>query len=377
MARPLRPTRTRQQTPPDTIVPMPPGPPLTAPPAAPSATLPPTAPIGLQPQPAQLEAQDVMEPSPRSTEEQNELERKFETAREQARLGFAGRYGGAEILGPTGQQRQFYYTAPPLGLEGAGTTYDLGMQLDESGNFRSRRMFGIDIESAPASGSERIARAFGGQAIGARTTVEQAAAGNLRLLDEEGARRELFSLPTNTLAQVKLGLVQIGALDPDSVGLLNVKDITSSPKIQAGFNRLVGVAQANGLQWQQLLQRMIRNGETFAGLDGAGPGGGGPPQIQVRLTNPDNLRTIAQDVAMRTLGRGLLPEEADQFVTSYQDMERNYQISAAGGASEVTAAPAADVAAETMLRQEFQQEYDVYQMGNTLDTFQRILAGQL
>lgn len=375
MARPMRPNRQRQ-TSPDTIVPMPPGPPLTAPPSGPPTTLPPTSPIGLQPQPAQLEAQDVLPPSTRSSEEQNELERKFETAREEARLGFAGRYGGAEILGPTGRQRQFYYTAPPLGLEGAGTTYDLGMQLDESGNFRSRRMFGIDVESAPTTSAGRVARAFGGTPLYG-TTVEQAAAGQLRLLDEEGARRELFSLSTNDLAQVKLGLVAIGALDPDSVGLLNVKDITSSPKIQAGFNRLVGVAQANGMQWQQLLGRMINNGETFAGL-GAGPGGGpGAARPQIRLTNPDNLRTIAQDVAMRTLGRGLMPDEAERFVTSYQDMERNYQMSLAGGAGEVTSAPAADVAAETMLRQEFEQEYDVYQMGSTLDTFQRILAGQL
>lgn len=374
MARPMRPNRLRQQTD-STIVPMPPGAELTIPTTT-RPTLPPAQPAGAQPVPGRPEAATVMAGSSRSPEEQNRLEQIFEEARSQAALGFAGRYGAREFLGPSGQRQQVYYhTSAPLGLEGAGTTYDLGTYLGPGGLPETRKMFGIDIGAAPASSAGRIAQAFGGQAL-FPTTIEQAAAGRTTLLDEEGARRELFSLPTNDVAQVKLGLVAIGVLEPENVGLLNVKDISSNPKIQTAFNRLVGVAQANGLQWQQLLTRMVRNGETFTDV----AGGGSPtnrPAVQYRVTNPDDIKAIAQDVALRTIGRGLASDEANMFVTSYQDMERRAQQALAMGATEVQQAPSIDVAAETMLREQFEDEYDIYQMGNTLDTFQQVLAGQL
>lgn len=375
MARPMRPNRVRQQTD-NTIIPMPPGVEVTSPSTV-RPTLPPPAPVGVRPVPERPEAAEVMQPSTRSSEEQNELERIFEASRQQAALGFSGRYGARQFEGPSGQvQQTYYHTSAPLGLEGAGTTYDLGTYFDpETQRVEKRQLFGVDIGAAPLSSAGRIAQAFGGQAM-FPTTVQQAAAGRGTLLDEEGARRELFALSVNDLAQVKLGLVAIGALEPENVGLLNVKDITSNAKIQTSFNRLVSVAQANGLQWQQLLTRMVRNGETFANL-GAGPGPGTQrPTIQYRLTNPDNIKAIAQDVALRTIGRGLADDEANMFVTSYQDMERRSQQAMAMGAAEVEQTPALDVAAETMLREEFRDEYDVYQMGNTLDMFQRILAGQ-
>lgn len=374
MARPLRPNRVRQQTD-TTIVPMPPGAELTIPTTT-RPTLPPAQPSGAQPVPERPEAATVMAGSSRSPEEQNRLEQIFEEARSQAALGFAGRYGAREFLGPSGQPQQVYYhTSAPLGLEGAGTTYDLGTYLGPGGLPETRKLFGIDIGAAPASSAGRIAQAFGGQAM-FPTTVEQAAAGRITLLDEEGARRELFSLSTNDVAQVKLGLVAIGVLEPENIGLLNVKDISSNPKIQTGFNRLVSVAQANGLQWQQLLTRMVRNGETFADVAGGGGPDRGRPAVQYRVTNPDDIKAIAKDVALRTIGRGLADDEANMFVTSYQEMERRAQQALAMGAAEVQQAPSVGVAAETMLREQFEDEYDVYQMGNTLDMFQRALAGQ-
>lgn len=276
---------------------------------------------------------------------------------------------------PTVVQGRYFYPSAPLGLEYAGQTMRVPLGVNsQTGMYEFDEFFELDPSRLRVNRQmQRDAARFGQYMPGVTAISAQ-----MPVYDEEGAGRLLNGLSLNELNAVKAGLVQIGALTFDDVGAFNYFDTQSNPKIQQGFNRLIALAQNNAMDWRTLLSQMIRNGDTLAPVDGdaRGGGGGGGFVNTIRLSSKEDLRAIADNVATRTIGRALSEEEANAFVASYQNMERAFQQRlVAGGEIEQPASP--DVAAAAQIQEMAQDEYDIYQMGNTLDTFQQVLAGQL
>lgn len=272
---------------------------------------------------------------------------------------------------PTVIQGRYFYPSAPLGLEYAGQTMRVPLGINsQTGQYEFDEFFELDPSRLRVDRRMQREAARFGQYMPGVTAVSAGAP----VYDEEGAARLLNSLSLNELNAVKSALVQIGAFDFEEMGAVNYFDTQSNPRIQQGFNRLIALAQNNSMDWRTLLSQMIQNGDTLAPVDGDTRGGGGfAPAF--RLSSKEDLRAIADNVATRTIGRALSEEEANAFVASYQDMERAFQQRLRmGGEVEQPASP--DVAAAGQIREMVGDEYDVYQMGNTLDMFQRALAGQ-
>lgn len=282
-----------------------------------------------------------------------------------------------EQIGGIGQPRviqgRYFYPSAPLGLEFAGQTMRVPLGINtQTGMYEFDEFFELDPSRLRVNRQMQRQAAQFGQYMPPVTAISAGAP----LYDEQGASRLLNSLSLNELNVVKSGLVQIGALTFEETGSSNFFDTQSNNKIQLGFNRLIELAQNNSMDWRNLLSQMIRNGDTLAPIDSDGLGTNRTGYVNtIRLSSKDDLRAIADNVATRTIGRALSNEEVDTFVASYQNMERAYQQRLMGGGDvEQPASP--DVAAAGQIQEMVGDEYDVYQMGNTLDMFSRIIAGQ-
>jgi hypothetical protein len=193
-----------------------------------------------------------------------------------------------------------------------------------------------------------------------------------KYLTESDALRQLQMASVEQLAEIKNNLIASGYLDPDKAGVFSLKQIT--PAVEDGFLLLVYDAQSNDMRWSAFMNKMIQSGEraSYGGSRGGGGGGGGGT---IRLTNPDNLREIANQVAQQKIGRRLDDESLNRFVQAYQDAERQFQSAYLAGTAEITEAPTPDVFAQTQIGQMFESEEDLYSLGSTLDMFTQIVGG--
>lgn len=82
------------------------------------------------------------------------------------------------------------------------------------------------------------------------------------------------------------------------------------------------------------------------------PKGGG---VRVRYSSPDDLKVVARRVSQSTLGRELTAPELDQFVQSFQSLERQYQTGAASSMPDVS------VSAEKFAREVAPTEANAYE----------------
>lgn len=342
---------------------MPPGISTPQPPMSTTPTLPPRD-LGMPGQvdlsPTAQQVEGVVDAAQSEANENRALYNEF--------LAQAGeQFGG---LGePTIIEGRYFYDAAPLGLEYATRRMTVPLGLDpDTGAYQYGEFFELYPELLRSPAAQRRAEAFGGVAVGSRAEPFAGA------LTPDAAERALNTLSTEELLQVKTGLVQIGALDIDDLGSMTFPDTQSNPRILQGFQRLVAVAQNNNEDWRVFLGRMLNNGDTLAPVSTSASGAGGPA-FTFRLTAADDLKAVADRVATRTIGRALSAEEADSFVASYQNMERTYEQQLAYGAGTVEMAPSAEVAAQQQIQQDLSEEYDVYQMGNTLDIFRQIIGG--
>jgi hypothetical protein len=197
-----------------------------------------------------------------------------------------------------------------------------------------------------------------------------------RYMTEQDALNTLYKMSVDELALVKTNLIRLGLLSETQAGLMSVRDINK--KVEDAFLSLVGTAQQNDMKWDAFMGRMLNDGTSFGGGGGRGGGrgrggGGGGGGYQIRLTNPDDLRQVANAVAQQRIGRTLDDDTLNRFVAAYQDLERQYQTQFQQGQSEVVQPPAVDTFAATMLSQQFASEEDVYKLGATLDMFTEMI----
>lgn len=195
--------------------------------------------------------------------------------------------------------------------------------------------------------------------------------GPTKLLTQEDAIDIVSRMGLNELNELKDNLIRIGALTERDSGTRLYADRTAGT--YEAFANLVALAQGNARTWHSVLAEAVDEGLV---LFEAGKTSGGTPQQLVRLTAPEDLGAVFGQTALRTIGRRLTDEEKQFMVTTYQDMERSFWRQASGG-GEVVDVPSPQSFAETRIPEQMGAEYDVFQMGNVLDDFRRILGGQL
>lgn len=152
-------------------------------------------------------------------------------------------------------------------------------------------------------------------------------------------------------------LVQAGQLDSGfQRGVWDDGSATALGKIMASANN-------TGSDWPTALQHFMdsepmiidkKTGLARKRLPGESASGATRAPLSLRLSNPDDLASVANDAAMKRLGRTFTQEELNKFVTSYHSAETgtqtaDYNAQAAGGSA--TATPTSATAANKFAEQ--------------------------
>jgi hypothetical protein len=189
------------------------------------------------------------------------------------------------------------------------------------------------------------------------------------VLTDSGAVNIVASMNTEQLNVLKNRLIQLDLLDADQAGTSVYADRT--PATYDAFLTLVSKAQENGQQWEPFMDEALVNNVSFGRVSNRATSRA--PAL-IRLTSKEDLSAVFNQTAQRYIGRRLMDDEIERLVTSYQSEERRTQIAMQSG-GEVEMTPAADVFGLTQIQETIEPEYDTYQMGNTLDSFRRIIGG--
>jgi hypothetical protein len=188
-----------------------------------------------------------------------------------------------------------------------------------------------------------------------------------KILDDEGVFRTIGGMGVNQLADLKMNLVQRGYMDEEDVGSLTTRDINQATL--TGFANMVRSAQTNGYTWEGWRDAAAEKNMYF---------GKPTPQAQaplIRVTSPTDIKAVANRVAQQTIGYQLEEGELEQFVATYQQMERQSQMRAAGGGT-VEMTPDIGTSAEEMITGGARQaEADAFAVGNTIDILRQIISG--
>lgn len=143
-------------------------------------------------------------------------------------------------------------------------------------------------------------------------------------------------------------------------------------KSRGAYKNLLEYANSIGEDEQTALARYADSAPTEEG--GSSQGGPQRAPLVIRRTNPDDLASVADTVAKRTLGRRLRDDERARFVSAYQAAESGAQTSAydaepTGGT--VTDAPDPSVMAENQIRDAAPAEAGAHDVLGVYDAFLR------
>lgn len=129
-------------------------------------------------------------------------------------------------------------------------------------------------------------------------------------------------------------------LDLDKYGFLTGDPNNYTNQLN-GLANLLDYANTMGITAQRALEEIKKGAPVKAG---------GGVARRYRISSPDDLKVVAKRVAQETIGRAFTDEEANQFVSAYQQRElQSQQQYFAGGVS--TEAPSADVFAQQFAQQ--------------------------
>lgn len=105
----------------------------------------------------------------------------------------------------------------------------------------------------------------------------------------------------------------------------------------------------------------------------------------ITITNPDQVAELASQIAVRTIGRRLSPDEASRYAQTYNDMERQFQRQRyeatgsglpggpGGEAANPSAAGGASIFAETQIRKDMPEEVTDQNYRNNFNSFLSLL----
>lgn len=99
----------------------------------------------------------------------------------------------------------------------------------------------------------------------------------------------------------------------EAFGLSNYTPGAWDPASQKAFLYLLATANASGKTWQDVLAET----EATGGLKGPGARGAERAPLQVRLTNPDDIRAVLQAGAQQVYGKYVDEADIESFIQSY------------------------------------------------------------
>lgn len=161
-------------------------------------------------------------------------------------------------------------------------------------------------------------------------------------------------------------LVRAGFIDPGRVTPGLWGDAEREGLIQA-----LRYSNQNGMTIDETLAVRKQFASTARAKINKSNGGSGAAPL-IRLSNPNDLREVADQVAQKQIGRKLRQDELDRFIASYNAEERR---TGAGNSGTVVAGQAADTAVSTFAQENLAGEYEATNVVNTIDNFVSMLGG--
>lgn len=170
----------------------------------------------------------------------------------------------------------------------------------------------------------------------------------------KGDERLPATLDSRQVTELQIKLIQAGILDTD------FRRGVYDPATEKAYESLLSYANASGLDKDDALahyqagQSMEIDPATGKPRARAGTGGVKRAPLTIRYANPQDVASMADEVASRRLGRKFRPEEMQKFISAYQGQEASsqkteYAVGESGGS--YTAAPSVETAAENFAEQ--------------------------
>lgn len=131
---------------------------------------------------------------------------------------------------------------------------------------------------------------------------------------------------------------------------------------------------------QMTVWEVLDEGANIGGPGAGGRGGDGGAPLVTELTNPEDLRYVAQRVAVSTLGRPLRDDEINRFVSSFHGSQQSAQAQAynlgGGAGGTVVGAPDASSAAAAFAQQAAPVEASAHGAVKVFDVLSGLLGGR-
>ena len=154
---------------------------------------------------------------------------------------------------------------------------------------------------------------------------------------------------------LQYALVAAGFLDPEDIRTDGLWDSASAKALEqvmeiSNGNRTSGAGRGT---WQEILGQILESPDGANRGKGPGPGPGpGRAPLQIRLSNPEDLKTAFRQAAQQATGGVFVDEnQINSMVTAYQEKEAEFQRQAYAGASTLTDPPSAGEFAEGRLEE--------------------------
>lgn len=268
-------------------------------------------------------------------------------------------------------------SGPSMDLAGlaAANGLSLGMAGGWSGDTADRQLL-WDREQQTPFGREEAGQASGGWK-GRGSTKEV-------VFTESKATHHIYNRPDKAGVEELQRRLWAGGFYPPSTQLEDITPGLPDPlTAKAWENLLDRSANYYAAGKRMTVWEVLDEGAAILGPDGAGGAGGrgsgGRAPLVTELTNPEDLKYVAQRTAVGTLGRALRPDELNRFISSFHGSQQSAQAQAynqAGGAGgSVVSAPNPQAAAESFARQADPTAAGAHDFVKVFDSFSKMLGG--
>jgi hypothetical protein len=194
--------------------------------------------------------------------------------------------------------------------------------------------------------------------------------------------KEFYARDPGALADLQKRLWAGGfystGVDPDQIALGDYDEQTFAAWKKAVARAGAFFASGKEVTVDDVIDMAVGIGDTSGARGaGAGAGGAGRQPLSVDLTNPEDIRMVANRAAVSILGRGFRQEELERFVSSFHASQASAQGAAYGAATAggtTVGAPSVQGAAEAYARSAAPAEAGAHTFVNVYDSFSRILA---
>lgn len=139
-------------------------------------------------------------------------------------------------------------------------------------------------------------------------------------------------------------------------------NVNTAPRAISAIEDLMLQSNVMGRTWDVTLRQLSKVAPDRAS---------GVAAPRYRVSAAADIKTLANEVAKRTLGRAFTDDEAERFAQAYQQSELAAQQQVSGV---VESQPSVDVAAEQFARQQAPQEADAYKYLGAVDMLMKNLG---